>query len=242
MDDLQTKGFLSPAIAEQRQYARQQYAPDFERCENASERAVALISATRIGGMLVPTLFASCYWVKCVRACQAGILLAEHGMMPDAQTQLRTAVESLFYAVALVNQPDLLDRLEEHDVIERMKQAGGMLRVATIMQHVADDTRAQLEALEAGDGVKRRVFSAYDAAEAAGMLELYQTLYRGFSRGAAHSTIKALEHELFAEPDGSLLLNFGPCYDALPETLDMIGVCLRAGVDALTGRLVSFTG
>ncbi|CAG9184033.1 DUF5677 domain-containing protein [Cupriavidus pampae] len=236
MDDLQIKGFLSPAMAEQRALARQKFAEDFRRCEHESERAMARLCATEVAGMSAPTLFATAYWVKCLRACQGAILQAEFGMLPEAQTLVRGAVESLFYAVALVRRPELVLRLEDHDAIERRKQAGGMLKVPTIMQHVGDATRAQLEAL-ASDRATRD-FPTYEAAEAAGLLELYQTLYRGFSRGAAHSTLKALDHELIREADGSLTLNFGPSYDALPDTLEMIGVCLRAGIDALDGQLV----
>lgn len=224
-------------MAEQQQLARAHYAADFQHCDAASERAVALICGTDTSGMGIATLFATCYWVKCVRGCQGGVLLAERGMMADAQTQLRSAVESLFHAVALVNEPDLLERLVEHDTVERLKQARGMLAASAVMQHVSAARREQLQALKAGDGEKPRAFSAYEAAQAAGLVALYETMYRGFSRGATHSTLSALDHELFMEPDGSITLNFGPCYDALPWTLEMIAECLRIGVHKLSGRL-----
>ncbi|HEY0818879.1 MAG TPA: DUF5677 domain-containing protein [Rhizobacter sp.] len=237
MNDLHIRGFLSADLAEQQQRARAEFAHDFRHCEQASERAVALIAGLRTEGMGIAGLWATGYWVKCVRACQAGIMLAERGMMADAQTQLRGAVESLFHAVALVNDPELWVRLVEHDAVERAKQVKGMLAIPTIMQHVSAEDRAQLEAMLAGHGEKPRPFSVYEAAQAARLLALYETMYRGLSRGAAHSTLSALEHELIYEADGSITPDFGPAYDQLPVTLAMIAECLSTGVQALAGRL-----
>ncbi|MFM0610204.1 DUF5677 domain-containing protein [Paraburkholderia sediminicola] len=237
MEDFHIKGFLSPALNEQQQLAREKYAFEFHECDQWSDRAVALLAELGTSGEGVAKLFAGCYWMRCVRACQGGILLAERGMMPDALTLLRSAVESLFHAVALVNNPNLWERLAEHDMAERAKQAKGVLAIETIMRHVSPGDREKLEALKARGAEKLRPFHAYDAAQAAGLLELYETMFRGFSRDAAHSTLSALDHEFEAKPDGSITPSFGPCYEHLTWTLEMIAQCLKIGVERLTGRV-----
>ncbi|MBN3729395.1 DUF5677 domain-containing protein [Burkholderia sp. Tr-20390] len=235
MDDFSTKGFLSSTLASQQARARERFKADFDACEAWSDRALASLNAMTAGFKHPSVLFAVACWMRCIRACQAGILLAERGMMPDALTQARSAVESLFYAVALVENPELLERFVEHDMFERIKQARGVLSVPSIMLHVTPEDRARIEALTLKAAEKPRDWPAYEAARHANLLELYQTLFRGFSLGAAHCTLTALDHELNPSSLGDL--DFGPSYMQLTETLDMLGVCLRTGVERFAGKL-----
>lgn len=237
MEDFHIKGFLSSALNAQQQLAREKYADAFRKCDQWSDQAVSLLAEVGTSEEGIAKLFAVGYWMRCVRACQGGILLAERGMMPDALTLLRSAVESLFHAVALVNNPNLWERLVEHDTAECAKQAKGVMAIETIMRHVLPSDRQQLEELKARGAEKLRPFHAYEAAQAAGLLELYETMFRGFSRDAAHSTLSALDHEFEVEADGSITPSFGPCYEHLTWTLEMIAQCLKIGVEKLTGHL-----
>ncbi|HEP6430596.1 TPA: hypothetical protein VDB83_004919 [Burkholderia cenocepacia] len=235
MEDFSTKGFLSPLLATQQELAREQFKEEFRECERWSDRAMASLGALTPGYKHPSAVVAAAYWMRCIRACQGGILLAERGMIPDALTLARSAVESLFHAVAVMDKPELLERLVEHDMLERIKQARGIMSVASIIHHVSPDERAGLEALMAAAAEKPRQWGAYDAAREAGLLELYETMFRGFSRSSAHSTLAALDHEFDQSSVGDL--DFGPNYAYLGWTLEMLGICLRVGIERIAGKL-----
>lgn len=237
MSDIQQKGFLSSELDEQKRLAREQFAAQFHACEMWSERAVDMLNQMNLNGKTAAFLFAAGFWIRCVRSCQGGILLAEMGMAPDALTLARSAVESLFHAVALVNEPGLVPRLFEQDQLEQVKQAKGMLAIPTITRHLTPEGRQEIQAMIDAKPEKLRSFGAYDAAREAGMLELYETMYRGFSRSGAHSTLAALNHEFVEEADGSITPNFGPCYDEVQWVLEMLGECLKIGLSRLTVAL-----
>ncbi|MEX3555804.1 MAG: DUF5677 domain-containing protein [Burkholderia gladioli] len=235
MEDFRTKGFLSPLLATQQALAREQFKDEFRECEQWSDRAMASLRTLTPGYKHASVAFAAAYWMRCIRACQGGIILAERGMIPDALTLARSAVESLFHAVALIDKPALLDRLIEHDMFERIKQARGILSTASIMRHVAPADRAGIEALILAAAEKPRSWPAYEAAKEAGLLELYETMFRGFSLSAAHSTLTSLDHEFVPSSDGEL--DFGPSYEDLSSTLEMLGICLRVGIERIASRL-----
>lgn len=237
MSDIQQRGFLSPELDEQKRLARSQFEAQFNSCESWSEKAVGMLNQLRLDGRAPAYLFAAGFWIRCVRSCQGGILLAEMGMVPDALTLARSAVESLFHAVALVRKTELVTRLVEQDQLERVKQANGMLAIPTITAHLTPEGRQEIQAIIDAKPAKLRSFGVYDAAKEAGMLELYETMYRGFSRSGAHSTLAALNHEFVGEEDGSITPNFGPCYDEVPWVLEMLGECMRIGLSQLSVEL-----
>lgn len=234
MSDIQQRGFLSSELDEQKRLARSQFAAQFQACELWSERAVGMLNQLSLDGKAAAFLFAAGFWIRCVRSCQGGILLAEMGMVPDALTLARSAVESLFHAVALVRKPVLVQRLIEQDQLEQGKQANGMLAIPTITAHLTPEVRQEIQTMIDSRPEKLRSFGAYEAANAADLVELYETMYRGFSRSGAHSTLYALNHEFAEEADGSITPNFGPCYDDVPWVLEMLGECLKIGLSRLT--------
>lgn len=171
------------------------------------------------------------FWSKCVRGCQATFLLAERGMVADAQTSLRGAVETLFHAVALVRKPELLERLHKHDDAEKKKQVECMFKQKDINAALTEEHKASLQPLLELPG--KSTFSVWDAADAAGMGHLYETVYRTLSQIAAHSTLTSLNHELLSTGDGRPKLRFGPTEDKLEWTIDLISECLAAGTHVM---------
>lgn len=164
-------------------------------------------------------------WSKCVRACQAAFLLAERGMIPDAQGTLRGAVETLFHAIALVRKPEVLAKMFAHDDIEKGKQVRRMLAHTEISSVLSSDDRQRLESIVKEK--KGSAFSVYDAAMASELGHLYETIYRTLSQHAAHSTLSSLNHEL---EDGGKILVMGPTTAEIEWTIKLITECLDAGI------------
>lgn len=223
--------FVSPDIEAFRARTRAQFAAACQRCLELSTCAASQLAALTFDGRPPAECVAIAFWSKCVRACQAGYLLAEHGMVADAQATLRGAVETLFHAVALVRKPDLLDRFREHDDSEKRKQVNQMFQHKDIRSALTDDEKARLRPLsELPSGT---TFTVLDAASAAEMTHLYETMYRTLSQHAAHSTLTSLNHELLSKDEGGPKLRFGPSDEQLEWTVNLISECLAAGIHVM---------
>ncbi|ABO59776.1 DUF5677 domain-containing protein (plasmid) [Burkholderia vietnamiensis] len=231
-DSVETRGFLSIEIEELRGAVRQQYAPQFAECDDLSDLAVRQLREATFADGSPGKLFAAAYWMRCIRACQGAILLAERGLIPDSLAQTRTAAEALFHAVALVVDPGVVERLIAEDQRQKRKQVQGMTREQTVNETLSESDRAALLALLEAEQ-KQGEFSAFDAAHIAGLDYLYQTMYRGLSLSAAHSTLTALDHEFVRRPTGEVELDFGPSTDNLEFALGMIAACLKIGVERM---------
>ncbi|MBN3790103.1 hypothetical protein G3N94_24900 [Burkholderia sp. Ac-20353] len=232
IDNVETRGFLSTEIESHRTEARHCYEQNFADCDAWSDAAMKQLADLGSIDSSPAKLFAVGFWMKCVRACQGAILLAERGLIPDSMTLTRTAVEALFHAAALVNKPALVDKMVAEDRKQKRKQAQEMTKEATIDASLSDHDRKALRDLleeeEAGAAL-----SAYQAAEAADLLALYQTMYRGLSLGAAHSTLTALDHEFARGRQGQVELHFGPSTETLEFALGMVSSCLRIGIEKM---------
>lgn len=223
--------FLSAEAEEFRAGARVRFGRACEQFSKHSTIASEPLAALYFEGRLPAESVAIAFWSKCVRACQAAFLLAERGMVADAQATLRGAIETLFRAVALVQKPDLLDRLREHDDKEKKKQVDQMLKHDDIRTALSEGDRALLKPLSELEG--KSSFSVWDAADAAKMTHLYEMVYRTLSQNAAHSTLTSLNHELLSREEGGPKLRFGPTEDGLEWTIDLISECLSAGLHVM---------
>lgn len=223
--------FLSAEAEEFRAGVQVRFGRASDQFSTLSKSASEQLAALSFDGRSPAERVAIAFWSKCVRACQAAFLLAERGMVADAQATLRGALETLFHAVALVHKPDILDRLREHDDKEKRKQVDQMLKHADIRAALSDRDTARLKPLSELEG--KSSFSVWDAADAAKMTHLYESLYRTLSQNAAHSTLTSLNHELLTRAEGGPKLRFGPSEDGLEWTIDLISECLAAGVHVM---------
>ncbi|AET95273.1 hypothetical protein BYI23_E001120 (plasmid) [Burkholderia sp. YI23] len=239
-DTIATRGFLSATVDEHRREVRQQFAAQFAECDGLSDRAVRQLHKATFSDRSPAKLFAAAYWMKCVRACQGAILLAERGLIPDSMTQTRTAAEALFHAVALVVDPSVVEKLIAEDARQKRKQVQGMTREQTVTSTLSESDRTALLALLDAEQ-KKGEFSAFDAAHIAGLDYLYQTMYRGLSLAAAHSTLTALDHEFVRRPSGEVELDFGPSTDNLEFALGMISACLKLGIEKMEPAISAVT-
>lgn len=125
-------------------------------------------------------------WLRSIEASQGAAHLADLGMPGTASSALRTAFECLFYACALWRKPELEARLLEGNIAELQKMAS---KVKAKLPEVLIDheTVEMMDRILALREAKAQL-SAFDAAEAADLLHLYETAYRGLSNSGAHGT------------------------------------------------------
>jgi len=217
--------FLSADIENFRLQVWAQYSEACSRCVEKANFAATGFKNLVFSDHAPSERIAVAMWSKCVRACQAAFLLAERGMIPDAQGTLRGAVETLFHATALVRKPEVLERMLAHDDIEKGKHVKRMLAHTEISSVLSSDDRQRLESIVKEQ--KGPAFSVYDAAMASELGHLYETIYRTLSQHAAHSTLSSLNHEL---EDGGKILVMGPTTAQIEWTIKLITECLDAGI------------
>ena len=102
---------LSADIEIFRSAQRDKYQQPFMESEVASDAAYRLVM-TAGADTDQPHMVASLTFIqRTVRSCQAAIILCERGLVVDAQTLTRSAVEALFFGVALINDPSVFARI-----------------------------------------------------------------------------------------------------------------------------------
>jgi len=226
-DAFKTRGFLSGDLhAFQAEYLIQ-FADSFDKLEAASTRATTGLFNLQVANLQGVETRALLFWMKCVANCQAMFLLLERGMATQAQILLRSAAEDLFFACALLKDPTVLDRLVEEDLEQRRKQAEGMLKS---MKSLLPEQSKDLEDLVATLPKKPNGIKAQRVAEIAGLLELYQTVFRGMSLVAAHGTLTSVASSVQGNDDGSLQLVFGPSPEGIEWTLSLASLLLEHGI------------
>jgi hypothetical protein len=225
-DTIKTLGFLSREIETYQAQYLAQFATAFERAATASKLATTRLFALDVAQLQGAQSHALLFWMKCVGHCQAAYLLLEKGMAVQAQTLIRSAAEDLFYACALLHDETVVTKLAEQELVERRKQATGMLRDSP---NLLPKQRQQLEELLTSLPTKAQGVSAHRAAEIAGLLELYQTVYRGMSLLAAHGTLTSVSALVETGQEDRLQMVFGPSRRGIEWTLSLVTALLECG-------------
>lgn len=223
-EGLAEKGFLSAEIEIFRDVQRDKYQKSFFDAETASDSAYQIMMAAG-ADLSQPHMIASLTFLqRTVRSCQAAIILCERGLVVDAQTLTRSAVEALFYAGALINDPSVFCRIAREGDIAEAKQAKAMIRSLSgkglTEQNIADLNEVSRRADGGGAG-----FSCFDAAGVADLIPLYDTIYRGLSGVASHATFRSMDSSILMRDDVPALIT-GPTDYHLEFTLGLIKVCL----------------
>lgn len=223
-DALDLKGFLSPAMGFVRDSLKVAYKNSFAAAELASDRAQRSMMQAEVSQTKIPLLASLIFLQRTIRSCQAAIILCEGGLVMDAQTLSRAALEALFHGVALINEPAVFDQMVRKGNEEEGKQADGMLR--TLKDYgLTEENIKHLEEIATrgeGEGLKLNIF---DAARIANLLPLYQTCYRGLSNIASHATLRSLDSSFAVSDEGWSLIT-GPTELHMELTLRIIRTCL----------------
>jgi hypothetical protein len=129
-DTIKVRGFLSVEIESYRKSYRNTYADKFAICEEKSDAATQRLFNADMSVFdstaKLHVLTSIALWMRCLSTCQAGLLLLERGMVPEALTLVRTAYEFLFYAVAGLNDTEVFESMKQGDSHARKVQAESM--------------------------------------------------------------------------------------------------------------------
>lgn len=207
-DSLNSRGFLSPALGYVKARYRQQFGQAFSDVEDLSDLAQGLLIAAGVKRNEIHMIASIVFFQRAVRSCQTAILLCEAGLVVEAQTLLRTAVEVIFYGGALATDASVFQLIARAGDISDRKQAEAIINSRTCLE-LTDEQVEQLGYVIQKGGGKEGGLSAIEAARVAGLMELYDTVYRGFSSTASHATFRSLDSSLEVTENSVRLLT-GP--------------------------------
>ncbi|MFB9122506.1 hypothetical protein E2553_38270 [Paraburkholderia dipogonis] len=223
---IEVAGFLSPEIENYRSNFRVKYALLLADCERASAVATTRLHAVRSVARDKATPVAIALWARCITACQSSILLAERGLGLEAQILLRSALENLFLSVALVKQPDVLDKMIAKQNKEMQKQAKAISQHKDNFDALNPENQANVQSFIESASTIDGDISAHGAAEIANLEFLYHASYRTLSLIAAHPSLATAAQSFGESPFD---LRFGPSDAHLDEVFKLARECLSIG-------------
>jgi hypothetical protein len=165
-------------------------------------------------------------FVRTHQSFQAAVILAESGMIGDAHTVLRSAVEGAIALHALADNPDFVDRLIAAHHINQQKLARIALGNAAYRATYSQEQIAQMEALvaevDAMRAESKEQVSDIVWADVARRHcpDLYDLLYRLLSWDGTHTNVNSINRHVITDANMQITgLKMGPDTNGLVETL-----------------------
>lgn len=199
-----SQGFLTEPFDEVRKVIREEYANWRDLVYNLNKQCVEAqhnlnIKADDTRDKLCAALFA-----RTLASTQGTILLLEVGLLAQAQTVLRSAIESLFRLAALEVKPDLAVLLAQSQEADKRSLADKILQweavdLKTSMAELIDEQ--ELIKIKSN---KSQEFKTYDFTVTAGLKDYYLSTYALLSF-PTHATISDLDSHLIKDNEGNII-------------------------------------
>lgn len=152
-------------------------------------------------------MLAALMYARILSTYQGLLVVLERGMVEQAKMLLRCALESLFPLVAISQHADFAKKMLVSEERERLKglnkliryweRSGGPDGELGNARKLAEEINKKLE------NVNGKKLSIVDAAEAAGLVDWYDTVYSLLSN-TVHSSMRSLEDHLHFNADGEV--------------------------------------
>jgi Family of unknown function (DUF5677) len=223
------QGFLSPEIAGWIERHRAANKAWFDLANELNE-----ITLTLLGIITVPSgenqpFAGSLLYMRGLSNFQGAMLLAERGMTQEARAITRGIFEAVFFLGAVCKAPEpTIAALIADDGSRRTKIARALVGMpgdsGLRANHI--EKLEQFLSDQAKSDSKSKEFSVFEAARAAGLIEIYDVFYRGLSNDAAHPSITSLNRHVDANEKGEIVgLTWGPDVPDVEDTIS--SACTR---------------
>ncbi|MFX1803094.1 DUF5677 domain-containing protein [Paraburkholderia sp. A1RO-5] len=240
----QSQGFLSADLAISVANLRRDFAPWFGVAEGFNALAMRVLPNVKAATDSNQQVVAAALYGRALTSYQAALLLAERGMIADARTVVRAVAETVIVLSAVAKDAGVCDLLIGRHVWHHVKMRRAWLHdsQATAQMSPAEtaavkETLAELEVqFPQGKTLTRDPVAVAVLAEKAGVMALYNTVFRSTSGDAAHTSLDALNRQIRVDANGDIAgMKFGPSGDDLPVTLSdaisVLGFALHAVAD-----------
>ena len=182
-------------------------------------------------------------FLRAHQSAQAAAILAERGMIGDARTVLRTAVEGVIAMFALAASAEFIEQLTDDTVLNRAKLAGivldesiftasyGKLEVAQMKATVAE-AKALLDQRGKKSGWRPIIWEQIAAKQCP---KLYTLLYRPLSSDGTHTNLDAVNRHVTTDGQGNVIgLKGGPDASGIAEVLKYATLMLLWAIDPIS--------
>lgn len=172
-------------------------------------------------------------WKRAVSSYEAALLLTENGFSEPALSNVRTATECIFYACALWEDPEAYKKLFHSDYSEVTKfknsvSANKKVNLIPEVQAMMDSTVKGIESKE------QKKWGAKEAADLAGLSDIYDSSYRLVSAMGVHATAVSITDYFVSDGSG------GVVFDLNAKGRDfspLIGTLIIQGIQEFSKRL-----
>jgi hypothetical protein len=191
---LETDGYLSADIATWIAKHRAEHEPSFNLAERLNRVAQRLMLAALVPEGDNRSLLVLLFFARALSSFQGAVLLVERGMTVEAQTLARSCLETSFCLGAVANDVDFLDQLVHSDTAHKKKVARWLtsrgVNITELSAEQIDKLKGFLENLKSS-GVIADPIQMKQAADKAGLTDIYETVYRDLSDRAAHPSLNS---------------------------------------------------
>ena len=223
-----SQGFLAESLSLSITGIRRDFASWFETAAAFNELAMTVLPELRCDAMSNQQMVAAPLFGRALTSFQATCLLAERGMVADARAILRTASETVIILCAVAKDASVCDLLVDRTFWHHRKLRLAWLNDPEAMAQTscaeADAVRAVVRDIESTHPrvvqMKGDPVSIDALARKAGVLVLYNTVFRASSGDGAHTSLDPLNRHVRSDAAGSILgLRFGPEVAGLASTI-----------------------
>lgn len=199
------QGFLTEPFDDVRNIIREQYSDLRNLLLRLNKQCVAFQYVLNITRDNPRELLGSTLFVRVLSSTQAAIILLEHGLLSQAKTVLRSALESLFALAAIKEKPELASKIAESQNADKRKLADQILQwknpelKKSITELIEEPTLTEIK----DKHKKSPELEVFKLAQDAGMEDYYRSTYLLLSF-PAHSNMSDLISHLVTDDKGQI--------------------------------------
>lgn len=205
--------FLGPGAVALVESLRKQHILAFELADEVNTFAHLKLASVSVKRSELQQVLIAALIPRLLTAFQACILTSERGMEAEATLLARKAIELTFRIVAVAKSKELAesyvkaDQISRRNVLKKLKSLSTTL-LSSEMQESIELLHAEVTGSISQRGL--RDVSTKDFAEAAGLLDYYNTAYAYFSQ-SAHASVRDLESLFDKDANGEIeAIRYGP--------------------------------
>lgn len=222
MTSFESDGFLSNEILQWESDFTNRYVTKLELAMAVNRCAHRLLFSIEITSDELKDLLLSTLLARQTSTFQAFIILAQKGLLAQAEMLIRALAESMFLVGAIRKEKGFAENWILSDEISRKRNLVRLNDDRRRRGEPPDETSvaliAELEKKIRDRNIKK--FTTREIAELAGLESYYDTVY-GFFSMAVHSTSRSLDTALYTDRAGKVTsVEYGPVIDGLDMHLD----------------------
>lgn len=196
-------GFLAGSIEHVRSHVRDEYAAWLGLLMRVNRLAVKNQHAIVIHKDNIVERYSAVLFARTLSTTQASVLLLEIGLPSQAQTLLRSALETLFALAAIAADASVVNKLIEGHAAEQKRAAKNIqLWQHDVLRKIAE-VEADFGRLKSALNSSAAALSTFDLAKKAGLEDWYRTVYMVFSWPVHGAAVDLNRHAVVGE-DGEV--------------------------------------